>query len=98
MAHIILLNRVLHDELATVTIENIHLQTGSEPAVRIPIVREFLSTGADQKRGLSVLADASRGLYFSRNNDFVDDAFRAVHNLGVKASYLGDWIVYTVFR
>jgi len=49
VADILFLNSVLHDELATVTIEHVYFQIGGKPAVRVPIFREFGITGADQK-------------------------------------------------
>lgn len=49
MADIILLNCVLHDELATVTIEDIHFQIRREPAVCVSILRELCISGTHQK-------------------------------------------------
>lgn len=43
----IFLNGILHDDLASVTIEHVHLQIRSKSTVCVTIVLEFGNTSAD---------------------------------------------------
>ena len=104
MADIIFLNCVLHDELATVTIEDIHFQIRCEPAVCVSILRELCISGTHQKRGLRMLMDSSQSRVWcasvlsSCRNIIISDTFGAVYNPGVEAGHPGAWIIHTVQR